>query len=148
MPWMSQLDIKSSMEMAVPATQVWEVVSDFARNPQWQKGMQSCTWLTEPPVAVGSRYEQHARFLRKDVMTTFEVIELDPGRLVTIDTVEGTFPITVTRTVVPTAGGCRVVANVRGDAGGIFGLITPLMRLLVKRSVTNDYRRLKALLED
>lgn len=144
---MSRLDIKSSIEIAVAPAAAWQIISDFSRNPEWQKGMRSCRWTTEPPLAVGSRYEQHARFLGKDIVTTFEVIELDPGRRITIDTVEGTFPITVTRTVEPSGQGSTVIARVVGDAGGIFGLITPFMRPLVKRSVDGDYRRLKALLE-
>ena len=144
---MSAIEILSSVAVKVPPAAAWEVIADFARNPEWQRGMKSARWLTEPPLAVGSRYVQHAGFLGRDVRSLFEVIELDPGSQVTIDTVEGTFPITVTRAIAPEGDGCRISANVRGDAGGLFRLVTPLLRALVKRSVDGDYARLKSLLE-
>jgi carbon monoxide dehydrogenase subunit G len=144
---MGSLQISSSVTVDVPPALAWSVVADFARNPEWQRGMKTAEWVTKPPLAVGSRYVQHAGFLGRDIRSLFEVVELEPGRLVTIDTIEGTFPITVTRTVIPADGGCLISADVRGDAGGLFRLMTPLLRALVKRSVDGDYRRLKRLLE-
>lgn len=125
-----------------------DVIADFSRNPGWQRGMKTAEWVTEPPLAVGSRYVQRAGFLGREIRSLFEVIELDPGTLVTIDTVEGTFPITVTRSVTPEGNGCLISADVRGDAGGLFGLMKPLLRILVRRSVAGDYKRLKRLLEN
>ena len=145
---MARLEIESSAAISAPAEAAWEVVADFSRNPEWQRGMQECTWVTEPPLAVGSRYEQRARFLGREIRSLFEVVALDPGRAITIDTIEGSFPIKVTRRVVPTTDGCIVTADVAGDAGGFFGLLAPLLRPLVKRSVDGDYARLKTLLED
>ena len=66
----------------------------------------------------------------------------------TIDTVEGTFPITVTRAVEPAGDGrCEVSAHVQGTPKGIMGLLSPLMAPIVRRSVNGDYQRLKEMLE-
>jgi len=54
----------------------------------------------------------------------------------------------VRRSVAPGGDGCLISANGRGDAGGLFRLMTPLVRALVKRSVAGDYKRLKRLLEN
>lgn len=143
----SQIKTRSSVEIDVPAASAWAVIADFSRNPEWQRGMKACQWVTEPPLAVGSRYEQRASFLGREIRSLFEVVELEPGRRVSIDTIEGTFPITVTRSVEAAGDGCVVTAEVSGDAGGIFGILSPLMRPLVKRSVDGDYARLKRLLE-
>ena len=35
--------------------------ADWTNNPTWQKGMVSCTWTSEPPLRVGSTYDQAAR---------------------------------------------------------------------------------------
>lgn len=144
---MGAIDITSSVAIDAPAADTWEVVADFARNPEWQRGMRKCSWLTDPPTRVGSRYQQMAKFLGREIHTTFEVVELEEGSSVTIDTVEGTFPITVTRSVAPTASGCEVTAHVRGDAGRLFRIFSPLLRRMVQRSVDGDYKRLKELLE-
>lgn len=56
-----------------PADEVFVFLEDVANNTQWLRGMVSCSWTTEPPVRVGSRYEQLARFLGKRIRTSFEV---------------------------------------------------------------------------
>ena len=143
-----KVDITSSTAIAAAPSTVWEIVADFARNPEWQKGMKSCVWITEPPLRVGSRYAQEASFLGRAIRTVFEVVELTPGSTITIDTVEGTFPITVTRTVEASPPGCVVGAHVRGSPTGIMGLLSPLTTPLVRRSVNADYQRLKKIAEN
>ncbi len=144
---MPRIEIELSVIAAVAPAAAWEVISNFERNPEWQQGMESCRWLTPPPLALGSRYEQRAGFLGREIVSIFEVVELEPGRRITIDTIKGTFPITVTRAVAPRDTGCAITAQVRGDADGWFRLAGPLLRVLVKRSVAGDYARLKELLE-
>ncbi len=130
-----------------PPAEVFAFVSDFENNPRWQGGMVEARFTTESPLRVGSRYDQVARFLGREITSTFEVVELEPGRMVRASTVESTFPITFTRRVEPEGNGSRVTAVVQGDASGIFKLAEPLMRRKVQRSIDADYARLKELLE-
>ena len=110
--------------------------------------MKSCTWMTEPPVGVGSQYQQHAEFLGRDINSVFEVVEYDPGSLIKATTISGTFPITFTRCVeVLGSASTRVQALIEGDSSGVFRLMEPLMRPIVRRSINGDYKRLKAHLE-
>ena len=141
------IEIRVDIDIDRPPAEVFGFLSDMAQNPQWQKGMQSCRWTSEPPLGPGSTYDQVAKFLGKEIVASFEVTEFEPGRRIRIETTSGTMPIDVTRTVEPNGGGSSVGALVRGDASGVFRLATPLLRLLVRRSVVRDYRRLKALLE-
>ncbi len=143
------MEITSGVEIARPAEEVFAVVADFARNPEWQGGMEHCAWTTPPPHGVGSRYAQRARFLGRPIVTEFEVTAYEPGRSVSIASVQSTFPIQVTRTVEPLGPErCRVTARVRGEPGGLFRLLGPLLRAMVKRSVDRDYAALRRLLED
>lgn len=105
---MGRIHITSEVAVAVAPATAWAVIADFSRNPEWQGGMRSCQWVTPPPLAVGSRYEQVASFLGRTIATTFEVValaETDDHASVTIDSVVSTFPLTVTRSVVPAPGG-------------------------------------------
>lgn len=143
-----RLDLSSTIEIQRPADDVFAVISDFSRNPEWQGGMRRAHWTSEPPLRVGSTYDQVARFLGRDVITSFEVVAFEPGRSVTIESRESSFPITVTRTVEPTGTDrSRVTATISGQPGRFFFLVAPLLRPLVERSVRRDYRRLKELLE-
>ncbi len=131
-----------------PAEDVAPFFFDAANNPIWQSGMKSCEWTTEPPIRVGSRYEQEAEFRGKPVLTTFEVTELDATHM-RIESIESTFPIQVTRSVEPIdTSTCRVTADVSGQPGGVLRIMTFLGARIAKRSIEADYDRLVAYLED
>ena len=85
----------------------------------------------------------------RTLMNLFEVTEYEPGRSVSIHSEEGTFPITVCRSVHPVApGSCRVTAEISGEPRGWMNWLAPLLRWLAQRSVDADYDRLKRLLEE
>lgn len=142
-PVVVQVEINCSPSVA------WEYMLNAERNPEWLPNMRSCTWITDPPIAVGSRYEQVAGFLGREVRTSFEVTALEKGRLVTITSLPGSsFPIAITREVDPVDDGrCLVKETAGGDPGGFFRIAEAPMRALVRRNITRAYRGLKRLLE-
>lgn len=142
------ITVLEEIEVDRGADEVFAFLSDSANNPTWQAGMRRCVWTTPPPIDVGSRYEQEARFLGRTIRSSFEVTAYEPGRSVRIETIEGSFPITVTRSVEPVDHGRTLVrARIEGDASGFFRIAEPLLRRMVQRSVDGDYARLKQLLE-
>ena len=142
------IEISAQVEIARSPEAIFDFLADMSNNPTWQKGMQACRWTSEPPLRLGSTYDQVARFLGKEIVSSFVVTEFEPGHRIRIRTTSGTMPIDVTREVTAVADGrSSVSAIVRGDPTGVFRLATPLMRMMVQRSVTRDYRRLKELLE-
>ncbi len=141
------IEAVTTVRVARPPAEVFEYVANFENNPRWQGGMVEARFITDPPLRVGSRYEQVARFLGREIRSTFEVVGFDPGRMVEATTVESTFPITFTRRVEPDGDASLVTAVVSGDASGIFRLAEPLLRRKVQRSIDADYAHLKALLE-
>ncbi len=142
-PVVVQIEINCAPSVA------WEYMVNASHNPEWLPNMRSCTWITDPPIRPGSRYEQVARFLGKDVRTSFEVTALDEGRLVTITSLPGSsFPLTITREVDPTGDRtCLVKETAGGDPGGFFRVAEVPMRAMVRRNITSAYRSLKQLLE-
>ena len=142
------VETSTSIEIERPAGEVFAFVSEFPNTPRGQRGQRSCRWTSEPPLRVGSTYDQHARFLGRDMVNAFRVVELEPGRSVTFTSESGTFPLTITRTVEPLgAGRSRFTEHVRGEPGGFFRIAEPLLRPLVKATIKRDFPRLKALLE-
>ena len=127
--------------------EVFTFISDFANNPQWQNGMQKCTFTSPPPLGVGSTYEQEAKFLGRPILSTFKVLAYEPGQMVKATTVTSSFPITFTRRVEPDGEGSLVTAVIEGDSSGFFRLAEPLMRWMVNRSIQGDYAKLKQVLE-
>ena len=142
------MTMSASVEIERPASAVFDYISNMELNTTWQAGMRECRVTSEPPLAVGSTYEQVASFMGRPVRSSFVVTALEPGHSITIETVESTFPIKVTRTVEPLGESrTRASASIEGGPGGIVGLLAPLMKRMAQRSVRGDYRRLKSLLE-
>lgn len=132
-----------------PADEVFEFLADAANNPRWQRGMVSCEWTTDEPIAVGSTYSQQARFMGRAIVSTFVVTRWDPGETIEIETVESTFPIKVMRRVSPIDDrSCIVTAEISGGPdGGVLRLLAPFMTRRARKSVDGDYDRLVQLLE-
>ena len=142
------MEISTSIDIERPAGDVFAFVADVRNNPAWQRGQRSCTWTSEPPVGVGSSYDQHARFLGKDVVTSFEVVEHDPPHRIAWRSTAGSFPLRITRTVDPRgAVRSRFTEHVDGDPQGFFRVAEPVLRPLARRAIRRDFRRLKAALE-
>jgi uncharacterized membrane protein len=140
----------TEVEIGRPADVVWEYLENAEHNPEWLRNMSSCRWITDPPIRVGSRYEQVARFLGKEVRTSFEVSALEKERLVTISSLPGSsFPLTITRKLDPIdAGRCRVTEIAGGDPSGFYRVAEAPMRVMVRFNINRAYRRLKQLLEN
>ena len=132
-----------------PAGEVFAYLDEVENNTAWLRGMCSCTWTTPPPQGRGARYDQVAAFLGREIRTRFEVTAHEPGRMVTITSLEGSsFPLTVTRLVEPTGpASCRVTETVESDPSGFYRIGAPLLRLMVRHNIARDYRTLKRLLE-
>ena len=142
------MEVTVSINIDRPPQEVFDYLADMSNNPNWQNGMQTCTWTSDPPLRLGSTYDQEAKFLGKRIVSSFEVVEFEPGERIRIRTTSGTMPIDVTRQVAPDeSGGTEVGAVVRGEPTGLLRLANPVMRLLVQTSVRRDYRRLKQVLE-
>jgi len=143
------MEVSVGIDINRPSEDVFEYIADMSNNPQWQNGQERCEWTSEPPLRLGSTYDQEARFLGKAIHSSFEVVEYEPGSRIRIRSTAGTMPIDVTRTVSPIdEGSCHVEALVKGDTPTIFRPLGPLMKTMVGRNVRKDYEQLKQLLEN
>lgn len=142
------IEVDIVREVGRDADEVFAYWSDWTNNPTWQTGMDRCVWTSEPPLEVGSTYDQEATFLGRPIRSSFEVVEHEPGHRLRIRTTESTIPLDITREVTPLPdGGTRLHALIRGNPTGLLGLLEPLTQRMVARNVRKDYDRLVELLE-
>ncbi len=127
--------------------EVFDYISNFENNPKWQGGMVDARFTSAGPLQKGSTYDQTAKFLGKEVITSFLVTEFHESKKIKIESQSSTFPITVTRSVTPVENGTSVSAEVVGAPGKYYKIINPLLKWMVHRSVNADYKRLKKILE-
>ena len=112
------------------------------------KGIRSVDWNTERPLGVGSQFAFIARFLGRTLAYTYEVVELEPDRKMTIGTADGPFPMETTYGWQPLDdSSMHMTLRNRGAPRGFSRLVTPLMGLAIKRANMKDLDRLKRQLE-
>ncbi len=142
------IEVRVQRDVDQSPEEVFAYWADWTNNPSWQKGMERCTWTSEPPLRVGSTYDQVARFVGRPIVSSFEVVEYEPDRKVRIKTTKSTLPLDITREVVPrTDGGTTLSAIIRGEPKALMRLFEGPARRMVERNINADYDRLKAMFD-
>jgi uncharacterized membrane protein len=121
--------------------------ADPNNTPEWYANIRSVSWLTPPPVTVGSRMDFVATFLGRRIAYTYEVVELVPGERLVMRTADGPFPMETTYTWEPHPDGTRMTLRNRGRPSGFAKMTAPMMEAAMRRATTKDLARLKAILE-
>ena len=142
------VDVVSEIVIARPRDAVAAFACDPSNAPAWYSNIESIRWLTEPPVAVGSRMDFVARFLGRTLAYTYEVRELEVARRLVMSTAEGPFPMETTYEFADAAPGhTRMTLRNRGEPAGFSRFAAPLMAQAMRRANGKDLRDLKRLLE-
>ncbi len=142
------VDVAEAIVIERPVTEVAAYAGDPSNAPEWYRRISSATWLTDPPLSLGSRITFHARFLGRSLEYTYEVTELTHGEQLAMRTAEGPFPMNTVYTWRPV--GERVTHMTlrnHGEPSGFGKLAAPLMQRAMRRAMRQDLADLKRLLE-
>jgi hypothetical protein len=142
-----QLDVTARIQIAAEPERVADYAMDPANDPVWIGGISEAELLGEPPIEKGSRVRRIASFLGRRIEYVLEVAELEPGERMLMRAVKSPFPMVVTYTFERVPEGTRASIRVEGDPGRMYHFGGALMRFAVKRNITKDLTRLKAIVE-
>ena len=140
--------VEVAVTVARPPDEAFAWLSNFEKAPLWQSGVVEAHFTSPLPLGVGSTYTQRSRFLGRDIVFNFEIIDYEPNRRVEFRTVSGTFPVHIERWVEPAHEGAVIHALIRGDASGLYKVAAPVLDRMTQRQIEGDYARLKHLLEN
>jgi uncharacterized protein YndB with AHSA1/START domain len=136
------------IEIARPLEDVFAYVTDPNRLPEWQKGtVQVLRENGSVPLREGERLHEVHRAMGRDMRSTVEVAEIDPGRAFAVKIVEGPLPLDGRWTFEPVGSGTRVRFTGEGHLRGPMRLAAPLVRRAVARQFRGHHERLKRALE-
>ena len=141
------VDVLVEQTIGRPRSEVAQVATDPARDPEWIGGIKEARELTESPLGVGSRAQRVATFLGRRIEYVLEVVEFERDSLLVMKSIKGPFPMKVTYRFHDAAEGTRMSIRVEGDATGFFRIAAPLLAQAVRRNVSKDLLGLKSLLE-
>ena len=142
------VDVRTEIVIDAEPDEVAAVAGDPGRAPEWYVNIRSVEWLTEPPVAVGSRMAFVASFLGRRLAYTYEVVDLVPGARLVMRTAQGPFPMETTYTWEPAGPGrTRMTLRNAGEPSGFAKVTAPVMAAAMRRANEKDLAALKALVE-
>ncbi len=128
-----------------PVAEVFKYMVDPTKVPEWNSIVQEAT-PSETPVRVGTRIQQRARFLGRNVDPTFEVIEHEPNKRF-VQKTDKPFSFTISNTFEADGGGTKVVVVMEGEPGGFFKVGEPILARIVKKQMMAQLDTAKELLE-
>jgi uncharacterized protein YndB with AHSA1/START domain len=143
MPAVADVDVVTEAVIPRPVAEVAAFAADPDNAPRWYANIDSVTWETEPPLAVGSRVAFEARFLGRRLRYTYEIVDLVAGELLVMRTAQGPFPMETTYTFEPVAGGTRMTLRNHGSASGFGALTAPALAAAMRRANRKDLAALE-----
>ena len=142
------VDVETFVTIHRPRGEVAAYASDPGNAPNWYVNIKQVRWVTDPPVAIGSKIEFVAQFLGRTMQYTYEVTELVPGERMVMQTAEGPFPMqTIYEWSDGDAGSTVMTLRNRGQPAGFSKLMAPLMVPAMRSANRKDLAKLKTILE-
>lgn len=133
-------------EINRPAAEIWAVVADYSRDPQWRHGVMSMVPTPPGLVGVGTTTDEEMRFAGRTLRNLGVVTRVEPGRFAwrTTDGAAAHGSRTV-EALTPTRS--RVELELVVTPRPSERATAPLMARLLRRTLRGDLRRLRTLLE-
>jgi hypothetical protein len=141
------VDVLSRMEIARPRADVAAYAADPDNATSWYQNIKRVDWLTQPPLAVGSRIAFVATFLGRQIEYTYEVREHVPGDRFVMSTSEGPFPMETTYSWEDAPRGTAMALRNRGEPAGFAKVAAPMMSRAMARANRKDLEQLKEILQ-
>jgi uncharacterized membrane protein len=142
------VDVVTEITIERPSGQVAAYAADPSNAPLWYANIESVSWQTPPPIAVGSRIDFVARFLGRRLAYTYEIVDLVPGRRLVMRTAQGPFPMETTYTWQPLGETrTRMTLRNRGVPTGFSTVAAPVMAAAMRRANRKDLANVKRILE-
>jgi len=141
------VDVVNSVVINRPVAEVSQYAADPDHAPLWYENIKSVEWKTPRPAQAGSRIDFVAHFLGRRLAYTYEVVELVPGRRLTMRTPGPPFSMETTYTWEDENGATCMTLRNRGTPSGFSAWLAPVMSLMVGRANRKDLAWLKRRLE-
>jgi uncharacterized membrane protein len=142
------VDVSVETVIARPVDEVSAYAGDPSNAPEWYANIVSVEWRTPAPMQVGSRLAFVAHFLGRRLEYVYEVVELEPGRRLVMQTDGRPFPMRTTYEWEAVGDDrTRMVLRNTGQPKGFAAMGARPMAAAMRRAMTKDLARVRTLLE-
>ena len=148
---LSELKVKQSVVINLPAEESFTYVTDFENLVEWSSMVITAKKTSPGEIQIGTTWRVTMRFLGRWLENTYVVVEWEAGRQITLKSTSGITPCHFSFTFESLAGGKtnlvrEAVINLR-IKGGFMDVAEPLLASVLSRQVEYDLLTLKDLLE-
>lgn len=137
--------------IARPVDDVYRFLADSTNTPVWYEAVEHVTKLSDRPVEEGTMYRMTRRLPQGRVDNLVEVSELEPGRRITLRSLDGPTPFTYRYTLEPDPDGrthLMLEGTITGEGlEGPAALLAPLASHVFRSGMAKNLHSLKSTLE-
>ena len=138
--------VEVTVEIARPADEVFALLTDVARVPEWQAS--AVESRADGPLAEGVRIPERRTFLGHEAETELEVSVCEPGRRLALRTLRGPVKLSIDHVLEETDGRTALYVTAQGRPDGLLRLAGPAVAHRARQELRRDFERLKAILEE
>jgi len=138
---------RSEVFIAAPPEEVWSLISDLERGPEWSLVTLECKLTSEGPPGLGSTYRSLSRFVASRVTTEQEIVEWEPPRRMVSKVVKGG-ESTFTQICEPEGEGTALtMINEFSVPGALPGFVAERLTAQVTSTLAGELARIKEVVE-
>ena len=145
---MRTITLDQHIEIDRPAPEVWAVVADYRRDPEWRAGVVTMDPRPADLVGTGTTTAEELRFGGRTWHNDGVVTDVDPGTWFGWRTVQGADASGSREVEAVGPGRCRVRLRMVVRPAGAERLLRPVLGRMLRRNLVGDLGRLRSLVED
>lgn len=143
----SLITIHQEIDIDAPTADVWRVVADYGRDPQWRTGVLSMVPSPPGPVTAGTTTVEELRLGGRLWRNEGEVTAVEPGRRFEWRTTSGAVARGSRSVEALGAGRSRLRLELHVTPTGTSRLMIPVLGRMLRRNLARDVRRLAEVVE-
>jgi uncharacterized membrane protein len=143
------MNVKQSIVINLPAEDIFAYLSDLENQVDWSSVIIAVRNISPGTLHLGATVRSTIRFLGRWLDITFEIVECEPHRSLTIKSIAGVAPCLFCYQFEPAEDGGTIVSQeaVIHLTGKVLGLAEPVVTRVVRRQLEHDLMTLKDVLE-
>ena len=137
------LNVQENNIIPAPIETVFTYLNEVSNRSNYIPLLEEVILLDEAPIRLGSRYIEVSTIAGQRLRTTYQVIELEKNKKISVKTIKSVFPIRVDISLRPADGGTQVSLQLDFQLKGVYRFTAPLIKGVVQQQAREILQRLK-----